>query len=122
MPRKWQAKWPLPDAEAEHHKDPASGVVVTNRQWRDTLVHTMGNLTLLTAKLNERIGNGPFVNPEAETDKKREYMKHAVLRVTRDFINSNNWDETAILERADKLFNYAVTIWPHPTTNGIGEG
>jgi hypothetical protein len=115
MPRKWQAKWPLSNADAEHHKDPASGVTVTNRQWRDTLIQTMGNLTLLTAKLNDRISNGPFVDPKEKTDKKREYEKHAILRVTRDFIKDREtWDELAILERAEELFRHAAAIWPYP--------
>jgi hypothetical protein len=115
MPRRWQANWPLANAEAEHHKDLASGVTITNRQWRDRLIQTMGNLTLLTAKLNDRISNGPFVDPDprSDTDKKREYEKHVVLRVTRDFVK-DRWDEAAILERAEELFKHAVAIWPYP--------
>ncbi len=114
MPKKWRAKWPLANPDAEHHKDPASGVMVTNQQWRDSLVHTLGNLTLLTAKLNDRISNGPFVDPKEKTDKKRECEKHTVLRIN-DFIKKrDNWDEVAILDRAEDLFNHAVKIWPYP--------
>ncbi len=114
MPRKWQAHWPLPNSDAEHHKDPASGVTVTNRQWRDTLIHTMGNLTLLTAKLNDRISNGPFMDPKEKTDKKREFEKHTILRVNHFVRKRETWDEVAILERADELFKHAVAIWPYP--------
>ncbi|TAJ91952.1 DUF262 domain-containing protein [bacterium] len=114
MPRKWQAKWQLPNADAEHHKDPVSGVIVTNRQWRDTLIHTMGNLTLLTAKLNDRISNGPFVDPNEKTDKKREFEKHTRLRVNDSIKKRESWDEAAILERAESLFEHAVAIWPYP--------
>jgi len=114
MPRKWQAKWPLPDGDAEHHKDPVSGTTVTKKQWRTSLIDTMGNLTLLTAKLNDRISNGPFVEPEQETDKKRECEKHTILRVN-DFIRRReSWDEEAILERAAQLFNHAAVLWPLP--------
>jgi hypothetical protein len=114
MPRKWQAHWPLPNSEAEHHRDPTSGVTVTNRQWRDTLIHTMGNLTLLTAKLNDRVSNGPFVDPRQKTDKKREFEKHTVLRVN-DFARKiEMWDEMAILERAEELFKHALALWPYP--------
>lgn len=114
MPRKWQAHWPLPNSDAEHHKDPASGVTVTNRQWRDTLIHTMGNLTLLTAKLNDRISNGPFMDPKQKTDKKREFEKHTILRVNNFARRRDTWDEVAILERAQELFKYALALWPHP--------
>jgi hypothetical protein len=115
MPKKWQAKWPLANPDGEHHKDPTSGVVVTNKQYRDGLVHTMGNLTLLTAKLNDRISNGPFADPAAKTDKKRECEKHTVLRIN-DFVRRREtWDEAAIVDRAGELFAHATVIWPYPT-------
>jgi hypothetical protein len=116
MPRKWQAKWPLPNAEAEHHKDPGSGMSVTNKQWRDRLIHTMGNLTLLTAKLNDRISNGPFVDAKAKTDKKRECDRHTVLRVNDFMRKRESWDEAAILDRAEILWKDALAIWPYPAS------
>ena len=102
MPRKWEAKWPLPNGDAEHHWGPASGVSVSNKQWRNELLHTLGNLTLLTAKLNDRISNGPFVDANAKTDKKRECEQRTILRVN-DFIGErDSWDEAAIVDRGEE--------------------
>jgi len=94
--------WPLPNGDAEHHWGPASGVSVSNKQWRNELLHTLGNLTLLTAKLNDRISNGPFVDANAKTDKKRECEQRTILRVN-DFIGErDSWDEAAIVDRGEE--------------------
>jgi hypothetical protein len=44
MPRKWQQHWPSQGSDEED---------------RDRLIHTLGNLTLLTGKLNSTVSNGP---------------------------------------------------------------
>ena len=91
-----------PNGDAEHHWGPASGVSVSNKQWRNELLHTLGNLTLLTAKLNDRISNGPFVDANAKTDKKRECEQRTILRVN-DFIGErDSWDEAAIVDRGEE--------------------
>src|SRR5207244_7668458 len=46
MPRKWLANWPL-DGHDEAE--------------RDRTIHTLGNLTLLTPKLNSKQSNGPWI-------------------------------------------------------------
>jgi hypothetical protein len=47
MPRKWVANWPLVEGITEND--------------RDRLIHTLGNLTLLTGKLNSMVSNGPWL-------------------------------------------------------------
>ena len=46
MPRRWQTHWQLGDGTVEAD--------------RDRLVHTIGNLTLLTAKLNSKVSNAAW--------------------------------------------------------------
>lgn len=58
MPRKWQQHWPV------------QGIDEVDR---DRLIHTLGNLTLLTGKLNSTVSNGPWSGANS---------KRVVLRVT----------------------------------------
>jgi hypothetical protein len=114
MPRGWREYWPLADGDKTHHEDPISRLPVTNQQWRESQIDTIGNLTLLTSKLNEKISNGPFENSERPTDKRREYKKHTLLRITQMIANRDHWNEQEIQDRANRLFEYAVKIWPYP--------
>ena len=114
MPQKWKQHWQLADPGGEHHKDPGSGIPVSNQQWRDRMVNTMGNLTLLTSKLNARISNGPYENADEDSDKRREYRKHAILRITHEISSKEGWDEAAIVRRAEDMFEHAVQIWRYP--------
>jgi hypothetical protein len=98
LPRKWRKHWPLPtdlpeeDAEAR----------------RERLLHTMGNLTLLTKKLNPSVKHGPW-------EKKREQiLTHSALNLNRPLDKIREWTEAAIEERGRQLFEVARRIWPHP--------
>jgi hypothetical protein len=66
MPRSWQANWPL---------DPG-----TSEAERDQLIHTLGNLTLLTSSLNSRVSNAPW------TTKRDASREHDVLLLTRNLV------------------------------------
>lgn len=114
MPRRWQANWRLDNPDAEHHKDIATNESISNREWREDLLHTIGNLTLLTAKLNDRISNGPFYDPKSRTDKFREIRDHSRLRLNDCLAETTVWDENAIAGRAEDLYRIAVKIWPYP--------
>ena len=50
MPRKWQTHWPAPEDASDEAQ-------------RDRLIHTLGNLTLLTGKLNASISNAAWSGP-----------------------------------------------------------
>lgn len=59
MPQKWQENWVIPgyeDVEVdESDPDYRNKMLARNR-----IVNTMGNLTLLTQKLNSSVSNGPY--------------------------------------------------------------
>ena len=97
MPQAWQANWPLPadkpDAKAE----------------RESLVHTIGNLTLIATSLNSEISNGPW------NKKRTAIRKQALLALNRYFQDVAEWDEEAIRTRGETLFSTALTIWPRPS-------
>lgn len=99
MPRKWATHWPL---------DP--GVLAEDR---DRLVHTLGNLTLLTGKLNSKVSNGPWIGTES---KRAGLQAHDVLMLNRELIKSapDAWSDHAIRARTRALIDVIVQIWPVP--------
>lgn len=104
LPVQWRKNWPEPDPALATLDESAEEV-------RDRLLHTFGNLTLLTQKLNSKNSNAPFKT------KKRLITKNSVLRLNVHFHDADTWDEHAILKRAEELFKTATGIWPHrPTT------
>lgn len=100
MPQSWDAHWPLPPAVAEAAEQP-------QRDRRDRLIHTIGNLTLTTDRLNIAMGNGMF-------ESKRAQLDISLLALNKWFTGRDGWDEAAIEERSAELAQRAITIWPHP--------
>ena len=78
------------------------------RSRRNALIHTMGNLTLLTHVLNPSISNGPW------SKKRAAILRHSALNLNRSLEEYDLWDEDAILQRGRALFKIAKKIWPRP--------
>ena len=100
LPRQWRARWfSLPDApntrEAEEN--------------RDTMLHTIGNLTLVTQRLNAALSNAPWV------EKKDTLNKHSTLFLNKSLLEhyAENWNESTIHDRSLAIFQVAKNIWPH---------
>lgn len=103
MPRKWQNHWPLPSGERE--------------EARDAGIHLLGNLTLLTSRLNSKVSNGPWLG----TDGKRAGLnKHDVLLLNREIVKiasgewTNDWTDGQIKARTGELTRVVTQIWPVP--------
>lgn len=78
---------------------------------RGQLIHSLGNLTLLTRKLNASVSNGPF------SAKRPEIAGQSTLRMNAYFqglTNADPWTENAIILRSMELAERAVRIWPNP--------
>lgn len=106
MPRKWTLHWPHPlgsQGEGE----------------RDALIHTIGNLTLLTSRLNSKVSNGPWLG---DAGKKQAVEAHDVLLVNRDLLRAAgaNWTDAAIRMRSDELSAVIIEIWPAPEGHRSG--
>jgi hypothetical protein len=99
LPREWEEHWPLPlgDGGAEVEK---------RSQEREHLLHTVGNLTLLTKELNPSVSNGPWPK------KLDAILKHSALNLNRSL--PSTWNEEAIRARSDELFKIAIKVWPRP--------
>ena len=98
LPQSWEAHWPLPD-DAGHGS-------VEAHQRREALVHTLGNLTLLTGKLNPAVSNGPWER------KRAEILRHSALSLNRSL--AERWDEGTIMARADHLAEAFCRRWQRP--------
>jgi uncharacterized protein DUF262/uncharacterized protein DUF1524 len=98
MPQGWRRHWPLPDDDNDEEA----------AEERERLIQTLGNLTLLTKRLNPSVSNGPWKT------KRAELRKHSVLKLNVDVIDHGEWDEDTIRERGVALFEIAKKIWPLP--------
>jgi uncharacterized protein with ParB-like and HNH nuclease domain len=97
-------EWPFPEKNSE---------VDSAKQWfrRYNLIHSLGNLTLLTQYLNSEISNGPF------RAKRPEIAKQSLLKLNsyfQDFTDDDAWNEDAIVKRGSRLAELALKLWPYP--------
>ena len=98
MPRSWHEHWPLPGTSSQEEE----------RSQREVLLHTIGNLTLVTDKLNPSLSNGPW------PAKREKILKHSALNLNRPLAKLDEWTEEKIMARSADLFDAARTIWPCP--------
>ena len=100
MPQGWMAYWDLLDEVTDREMAVAR---------RNRMIHTMGNLTLVSQRLNTALSNAPW-------DEKRVTLdRHAVLHLNKDLtLNApSEWSESAIAERGKRLYEAAIKAWPH---------
>jgi hypothetical protein len=78
---------------------------------RASLVHSVGNLTLLTQQLNSSVGRGPFAQKRPAITGTSRLALNAYFQSLKD---SDLWDERSIVKRSRVLAEVACRIWPHP--------
>ncbi len=100
LPQEWEEHWPLPADATRPDADLD----------REQLLHTVGNLTLLTKKLNSKISNSAW------RTKRPAILKHSALTLNRQLEDYREWDEETILIRGRALFKVARQIWPFPSS------
>ncbi len=106
MPQNWRTHWPLVD-------DRLADV-------REEVVQTLGNLTLVTQRLNPTMSNSGWL------EKRSWLATYSLLRLTTASILhappgqpsegdwAESWDESRIRVRAEFLGEVALNIWPSP--------
>jgi len=114
MPQSWSRHWLLNGREIDNdHRlfpfllNEEDGSVAEGIRLRNTLVNSLGNLTLLNEYLNPAASNGPL------TLKLEEY-RHSVLRLNRYFDNAKEWDEVAIRKRGRLLAEAFCKLYSRP--------
>ncbi len=100
MPQGWESHWPLPDGlTAEERKANIQGI---------------GNLTLVSKRLNPSLSNAPWFDLDAEKPGKRSGLNaHTMLMINRKLLDEckSGWSDDAIGARAERLFQDAKDIW-----------
>ena len=101
LPQSWHAHWPLPDNTDEHETE----------QERNQLVHTIGNLTLITGQLNSMASNAPWES------KRKTLEEHSILRLNHNLLaeyGNAAWDEQTIMARSKQMATLVASVWPGP--------
>lgn len=93
MPVKWQQNWPILNP---NDQPPPS---------RDRAIRILGNLTLVTGRLNSKLSNAAW------DEKKKTLRRYSSLNITTDYLDGDGWDETSIYSRAGDLAELAVEMW-----------
>lgn len=115
LPQRWFEFWPL-DGEAVSEEDFTISVhaVMTEEdkdgkfhkiENRNRMLHTIGNLTVLTSSLNPSVSNSSF------TEKKQEIANHSTVRLNTYFNDKVDWNEEEIRTRSQYLFEQIREIW-----------
>ncbi|MDO8434884.1 MAG: HNH endonuclease family protein [Candidatus Binatus sp.] len=105
---------PQSAAEGDNPNYPLSGDLESDLEFaelkrlRKQMIHTVGNLTLLTGPLNSSVSDGPF------SDKARAIVEHSDLRLNAFLRNRaySQWREIDLVTRGEILFKRALEIWP----------
>ena len=100
MPQAWESHWPLPGGVSPEE--------------RKVNLQRIGNLTLVSGKLNSGLSNGPWLDlSEKQRGKRSGLHKHTMLMINRNLLDEfQEWGDVAISARADRLFADAKEIWP----------
>lgn len=99
MPQSWDRHWPLTNGYTEQN--------------RNDRIHKLGNLTLLSSKLNSSVSNGPW---DGEEGKRAGLLQRDVLFLNRSVTDEAGlvWDEQKIDARTEDLIDDVLSIWPVP--------
>jgi len=102
LPKKWRNNW-----DKEHKLTDAQG------EARDRILATLGNLTLITKKLNSSIRDSDWATKKIGSGKNKGLNEYAQgIEIFSKYLQRDNWNEGSIKERAKELSNFAVgTVW-----------
>lgn len=101
LPQKWRNTWPV-----------AEGDLAAEIRRIDH-VHRLGNLTLLTRKLNSTVSNRPWLGEKGKLQALDQHDDNLMTRsIRRNFQEA--WDEGAIDQRSADIVEALLRTWPVP--------
>lgn len=131
MPKSWAEHWqlPTPDGPMLHKSLFSEQVQQDNELWwefaspedlakptyekafelaqeRDKALHSIGNLTVVTQRLNSSLSKRSF------TLKKESLFGNSTLLMNRKIAGQDNWDVGQIAEREEEIANRFLQLWP----------
>lgn len=108
LPQSWRQHWGIElDGVPDRERAELEAQLTAERE---SHVHLLGNLTLVTKKLNPSVGNSAWPT-------KREALDtHSILHINRDLVRDGEetWDEAGIDLRGRRLASLVVAHWPGP--------
>ena len=123
MPRSWRAYW---DTDPPLSPDEAAA--------RSKRVDTLGNLTLVTQKLNGSLSHRPWSNDEAAIvapkgkeaglGKRALLEQYSLLVLNKALVDAHpeRWTDDAIKARSRQMTERICAIWPRAATPTVGAG
>ena len=78
---------------------------------RLNVLHSLGNLTLLTQPLNSEVSNGPFSLKRSDIAGQSLLILNSYFQ---GFKDEDQWDEDIIIQRGKKLAEKALKFWEYP--------
>lgn len=97
MPQQWRTHWP-------------ASLTTEQEVVRERKVHELGNLTLVTGKLNAKVSNGSWPSKVANFHE----INDVLLTNEALSISSSDWNESTITTRTASLTAAILKIWPVP--------
>jgi len=114
-------------ARGKYHIEHVMPVGWTEDRWplaggspddRDRTIQALGNLTLLTSRLNSKVSNSAW------EVKRPELVKHDVLKLNQRLLEmaDASWSESKIRSRTEEMITAILEIWPVPEGHVTGFG
>lgn len=115
MPKKWERNWS--NVDINNNGTVLDPTTTEGKQFRDTMIQSLGNKTLLTSSLNSSVKNAAFAKKIiGDGEQKPGYKAHTTLFVTREIVDAADkdpvWDEQHIAMRLEKLYAEFLILWP----------
>ncbi len=119
MPQGWAEHWALKDGTMVKHVDYWSALeenpeldnsIKELMEKRNSLIHTIGNLTLVTLSANSSLSNDDWQS------KKAKINESSLLKLNHTIAKQDEWNEDLIKARSAELAGYINEIWKHPST------
>lgn len=103
LPQSWVGSWPL------------AGLDPSEAAERDRLVHRLGNLTLVSGRLNPALSNRPWAK-EGELGKRDYLLEHSNLKLNAAVVAAHPlaWTESDIRARTEQLTQRLLSFWVRP--------
>ena len=103
MPQAWRVHW---------------SADVDDADVRDALLHTLGNLTLVSGQLNPTLSNRPWHGDRGILGKRAYLLEHSGLSLNARIVarHETAWTDRDIRRRTEELIDAVIAEWPRPVT------
>ena len=124
MPRKWAEHWSLPNGNISRYEDTFQALLAGEKlssedtefiNRRNILIHTLGNLTLLSPPANRHAGKKSWEGKCERLESSLLAINRRVLKITKEVCGDSRpavWNEEVIVRRGEEMSKVVNKIWP----------